>query len=181
MINFKVKKGNKFFCGRRKNVFSKKTFEFNALAFFWDNCKYRLMDNNDQINKLFGHSFNFFPFYDKKTKSWKSGHHKNSVRFGWRCTDGDMIEIIAYVYINGVRKEKKMMAIDTEEWVYLNFQETESYYIFKVIDSCGGSSIVKFVKEGTKKGFLGLFIYKLFPYFGGRISSPHNMTITLKY
>jgi len=181
MAKFKVKKGKKSFRGPRWNFIGKNREEFNVKALFHQDCGYRLSENYDQINKLTGWSYNFFPFYDKETKSWKPGHHKNSVRIGWRCVNGDDIELLAYVYIDGVRKSKNLLEMGLDEWVHLNFKETESYYTFKVIKENGESSVARFKKNSTKKGFLGLFIYRLYPYFGGKIASPHNMTIDLRY
>jgi len=181
MDKFKVKKNKKFFCGPRWNLFEKNKKEFNIRAYFWKNCVYKLTENYDQINKLTGKSFRIFPWYDKKEKKFKSGHHKNSVRFGWRCIDGEKIEILAYVYINGVRKHKKMLSINPDTFVHLHFKETDAYYIFKVVDEDGITSATKFKKNGNKNGFLGLFINKLYPYFGGCIAAPHNMRIDLKY
>ena len=181
MAKFKVKKGKKFFWGPKWNLFDRNRREFNVRALFMDDCVYRLTENYDQINKLTGQSYNLFPFYDKTSKSWKPGHHKNNVRFGWRCIDGIEIEIIAYVYIDGVRREKKMVSINTEEWIHLVFKETDSYYTFIALSENGDGSITKFKKNGTKKGFLGLFINRLYPYFGGKIAAPHNMSVELKY
>lgn len=181
MANFKVKKGKKFFWGPRWDFFTKNQKEFNARACFMENCKYQLTDNYDQINKLTGHSYNIFPFYDKETKTWKSGHHKNSVRFGWRCLDGENIEVMAYVYIDGVNKSKKLLSIKTGEWVHLGFRETDNYYVFNALSEEGDGYIAKFKKNSTKKGFLGLFINRLYPYFGGKMSAPHNMRLELIY
>jgi len=181
MAKFKVKKGKKFFWGPRWKFFGKNKKEFNAKVYFWIDCQYMLTENYDQINKITGQSFYPFPFYDKESKSWKPGHHKESVRFGWRCTDGEKIEILSYVYIDGIRKYKKMMEVDIYSWIHLNFKETDSYYIFKAADEYGNSSIAKFKKNSTKKGFLGLFISRLYPYFGGKISAPHNMRIGLEF
>lgn len=180
MINFKVKKGKNFFWGPRWNFIGRNKKEFNVKVLFWDSCNYKLVDNSDQINKLTGQSFNIFPWYDKAEKKFRPGHHKNSVRFGWRCVD-DSIEILAYAYIDGERRHKTISSIETGSWVHLNFKETDCYYVFIVVDDDGNSSIVKFKKNGTKKGFLGLFINRLYPYFGGKISAPHDMGMTLKY
>lgn len=148
-------------------------------VYFWENCIYTLVENNEQINKLFGFSFNFLPFYDKKDNLWKSGHHKNSIRFGWRYMNND-IDIFAYAYINGIRYEKFMISTKTSKWIYLSIEEQNNKYVLKSICPNGNSSIVSFEFDELKTGFLGLFIYKLFPYFGGKVSAPHNMTISLK-
>lgn len=181
MVNFKVKKGKKFFLGPRWNLIGINKQEFNVKVFFCDNCSYNLVDNYDQINKLTGQSFNIFPWYDKTDKKIKPGHHKNSVRFGWRCVEWGMIEILAYVYIDGVREYKTLSLIKIGSWVHLNFKETNYHYIFNLVDDDGNSSVAKFKKNGTKKGFLRLFISRLYPYFGGIISAPHKMNITLSY
>ncbi len=181
MANFKVKKGKKFFWGPRLNFFTKNHREFHVRAFFMDDCKYQLNENYDQINKLTGQSYNLMPFYDRDTKSWKPGHHKNSVRFGWRCLDGERIEILAYVYIDKVRKDRVLLSIGTGEWVHLSFIETEEYYTFNALSEEGEGRIVKFKKNNTKKGFLGLFINRLYPYFGGQMAAPHDMRLELLY
>jgi hypothetical protein len=181
MQYFKVKKGRKFFRGPKWNILGLKRSGFNVKAYFWRDCAYKLTENYGQINKLTGQSFRIFPWYDKLDNKIKPGHHKESVRFGWRCTDGNTIEILAYAYINGLRRFKSIGFTETESWIHLNFKETNSYYTFKLIDEVGNTSLVKFKKEGVKKGFLGLFINRLYPYFGGKTASPHNMTITLKY
>jgi hypothetical protein len=181
MADFKVKKGRNFFRGPKWDLFGKRKSEFNIKACFKGDCKYKLTENYNQINKLAGQSFKILPWYDKVDRRIKPGHHKGSVRFGWRCTDRENIELLAYAYIDGIRRSRTLLFIPTNSWVNLNFRETNKYYVFKAIDGNGESSIVKFKKKGTKKGFLRLLIIRLYPYFGGRIASPHNMTIILKY
>lgn len=179
MSKFKVKKGRKFFYGPRNWFPERNRDGFVAKVLFHHNCVYRLTDNYDQINKLTGQSFRLFPFYDKKSKSIKPGHHKDSVRFGWRCLDGGKIQLLAYVYINGERKYKELLSVGTGEWVHLKFSETDKFYSFRAMDENGETSVAKFKKEGSKKGFIGLFINRLYPYFGGKKAAPHNMQIEL--
>jgi len=181
MGKFKVKRGKKFFMGPRWNFFGRYKKEFGARTYFWINCTYKLTKNYDQVNKLTGWSYNIFPWYDKSSKKFRSGHHKNSVRFGWRCVDGEQIELIAYAYIDGIRKQRSLMFVEVDSWINLGFKETDSYYTFKAIAEDGESSVVRFKKSSDKKGFLGLFIHRLYPYFGGRIPAPHNMTIEIKH
>jgi len=181
MPNFKVKKGNKFFWGSRCNFFKRNKKEFNVKAYFHSNCVYMLTENYDQINKLTGESFRLFPWYDKVEKRIRPGHHKDSVRFGWRCIDGRTIELLSYVYISGKMSYNIMGSVCVNEWVHLNFKETNGYYNFRIITESGTAFLSKFKKESSKKGFIGLFTNRLYPYFGGKMSSPHSMNITLKY
>jgi hypothetical protein len=181
MVNFKVKKGKKFFWGPRWNFFGIKKKEFNTKVFFHHNCSYRLHENNDQINKLCGQSFRIIPWYDKIEGKLKPGHHKESVRFGWRCVDEDVIEILAYVYVNGVRHFKSLITIEVSSWVHLNFKDLGDSYKLTAITDDGQVGMTIFKKQDSKKGFLGLFIYRLYPYFGGKIPAPHRMDIELEY
>ena len=64
-------------------------------VYFFPNCTYQLSENYDQVNKLYGFSEGF--------------HHWNSARTGWRCVDGENIELLAYSYINGKRIIKPMI------------------------------------------------------------------------
>lgn len=178
-MKFKVKKGKKFFKGPKFCFASFKKKNIQARAYFWNNCKYVLKENNTQINKLFGVSFNLFPFFSWEDKKFKPGHHKNSVRFGWRCKDGDKIEIVAYSYLNKELTTKVICEVDCNSWVYFMIEETEMCFRFKVIE--GDKSHMTIFSKGENKLFSKLFMYKLFPYFGGRVSAPHDMRIDLKY
>ena len=181
MVKFKVKKGKKFFRGPRWNFFSKNKRGFSVKVCFRENCLYNLTENYNQINKLTGQSFKLFPWYDKIEGKIRPGHHKDSVRIGWRCVDGDNIELLAYVYIDGARSHKTLLSVKPETWTHIKFSESQSYYTFIVMSEDGEGSTRKFKKTTTKKGILGLFIHRLYPYFGGSVAAPHQMRIDLKY
>jgi hypothetical protein len=180
MVKFEVKKDKKFFRGPRWDFFGKNKKKFEIKVCFRENCTYRLTENYDQINKLYGQSFKILPWYDKFDNKMRPGHHKDSVRFGWRCVDGETIELLAYVYINGCRNHKKMLTVKPETWTHLEFWESKEKYTFIAMAEDGEGSMVSFDKVTTKKGILGLFIHRLYPYFGGRISAPHGMRIDIK-
>lgn len=181
MVKFKVKKGKKFFRGPRWNFFGRNKRKFGAKVCFRENCTYRLTENYDQINKLIGQSFKILPWYDKFDNKMRPGHHKNSFRVGWRCVDGETIELLAYVYIDGARRHKTLLSVKPETWTHIEFSESEKKYTFIAMSEDGEGSIVDFDKTTTKKEILGLFIHRLYPYFGGRVSAPHDMRIDIKH
>lgn len=136
-------------------------------VFFKKNCTYKLEENFDQVNKLFGFSEGF--------------HHWNSARIGWRSIDGETIELIAYCYINGKRIIKPMIKCKPEEWVFCNIQNKPSKYVLKAMISEGDCITVSVDKDKKISiySFFKLFIYRLFPYFGGKIAAPHDMELCL--
>jgi hypothetical protein len=159
MATYKLSKG-KFFSGLRiAPLFFKKSLNFRA--YFWESCLYVLPNKYDQINKLYGMS--------------QGMHHVNSARFGWRCTDGDKIEILAYCYVDKKEINKSLIKIKPEQQVFCYLRINKNSYDFKVVAQDGTSSIVTVNK--TKNCQIG---YKLFPYFGGKFPAPHDMRIDIK-
>lgn len=136
-------------------------------VYFLPACKYQLSKNYDQVNKLFGFSQGF--------------HHWNSARIGWNCTDGENIELFAYCYTNGKRIIKPLIKCKTENWIFCNIQNKNSKYVFKALDPQHNSITVSIDKNKKLSiySFFKLFIYRLFPYFGGSISAPHDMSLYL--
>lgn len=136
-------------------------------AYFLPTCLYQLSTNYDQVNKLFGISEGF--------------HHKNSARIGWRCLDGEKIEILAYAYVYGQRVIKPMISCKTQQWVFCHIENKPSKYVFKALTANGESITVSIDKP--KKLFIyqifKLFIYRLYPYFGGQQTAPHDMSLYL--
>ena len=146
---------------------SDKTSNFYFKAKFDKDCIYRLEGNYDQINKLYGFSLGF--------------HHHNSARFGWRCIDNETIEILAYCYINGKRVYKSITNIRPEDWAVFSIQNKSDKYVFRVMSnkSPGKICIINKEKRNCKYEILKLFIYKLYPYFGGIVPSPKKMSISI--
>lgn len=129
---------------------------------FGDNCRYDIGSDQSDINKLFGFSLGM--------------HHENSLRVGWRYVpQKDLIEIVTYIYQNGVRLREKHL-----DW--LNFGQKGEYTIeltddYYAVFSVGKSVIVKDKIETKKKLYLS---YPLSLYFGGNCTAPHDMNIDLK-
>lgn len=130
---------------------------------FSKNCIYKI-DGPDQydINKIFGVGL--------------LNHEKNSARFGWRSV-GSKIEISWYVHDDGRILTEKMLNVDPEEEIELELNLKNDSYEF-IVELGSGEKASKTVSR-TKDGFFKLFIYKLFPYFGGNKTAPHDMSIKM--
>lgn len=132
---------------------------------FDESCAYVLDTNFDQINKLYGLG--------------EGSHHKNSARFGWRCVhagESPQIEILAYTYFKGQGQHKPLMTCGVGEWIKLDLYLEKEKYVFIGENEDGEKAKLSMPR---KSGFFfgRLFIYKLFPYFGGSIAAPHRMSI----
>lgn len=133
---------------------------------FYNDCLHkRLPINFNQINKLYGFSEGY--------------HHWNSARIGWRCVDGLSIELMAYAYVNGERIEKPMIKVKAESTIFCCIQKKIGKYVFKA-NQPGGSSVtvsIDIPRKFTIYSLFKLFIYRLYPYFGGSVPAPQDMSI----
>jgi len=160
----KIKKGNHYSFSIPCIHFNKKSFSY--LIEFTDSCKYDIGKNQYDINKLFGLSYGL--------------HHNNSARFGWRWNPKkNSIDIISYVYINGerIKDNSKILITDVKLNVpfIISFKVENEYYSFTVFYND------KKYNKKIKHGSLPFWGYKLNPYFGGKISSPHDIIIKYSY
>ena len=125
---------------------------------FTPSCAY-VLPKEDQvdINKLFG--VGYFP-----------SHRKNSVRFGWRYSAGNYIDIFAYWYKDGERfwKMLGMLPIGMEHTFVLT--PGQSTHTLQVLGK-GMACTVPLFHKG-----LG---YLLRPYFGGNQKAPHDIEIKM--
>lgn len=135
---------------------------------FETNCLYYFNNIDDwDINKLCGISTSY-------------SHHVQSARIGWRCRDGENIEILAYCYNNkeriggtsidyvlGVVKPGELFecSIVVEKNKFILNMKMKNYFKEFSLDKDDNSWCVK---------------YFLYPYFGGNNPAPHNMNIWLK-
>lgn len=116
-------------------------------------------------------------FQDSKNKllgfsDCNSFHHENSARFVWQWLN-DRIEIYAYCYVNGVRREEYLGIAEIGMYhKYMITIEPESYRF-----SFGDHPPVK-IERGTTCE-TGLY-YKLWPYFGGSVPAPHTVRIRIR-
>jgi hypothetical protein len=150
-----------------------------------DSCKYRFgtYDDND-INKLFGVAFITWGsvwftlksiwkvIVKRKLSEFKSLHHYNSIRYGWRYDAlSNRFEVWRYVYLNGDRFMWYVDGLNVGESVKLeiipiDLNDTKCTY------ALGGKYQIWMPAHSLK--------YKLLPYFGGNRKAPHDMIINLK-
>ena len=138
------------------------TNRFLKYQVLFDNtCKYEIpKEDQEDINKLFGYTLGF-------------NHHKDSARFGWFYQD-KTIHLHAYVYDNGVRKSKLIKNLDLNTQYVLTLVDEGNNWLFSVDDGWSVIGSVKIPKSCEFK-----YGYKLWPYFGGNNTAPHDITIQM--
>ena len=149
---------------------NKKKEELGVSVLFDKSCLYELTSNIGQVNKLLGRS--------------EGLHHSQSARFGWRCV-GSQVELLAYCYVNGIREEKVLGLVDVGQWVGLKLSISKDYYRFTVTRADKMKVSVLYISKKSENinwrvQFSRLFTYRLYPYFGGIISAPHDIKIQVK-
>lgn len=136
----------------------------NRLSFdavFLESCKYTTQDpvNQQDINKLYGFS------------DCNDNHQKNSARFGWRWYN-DTIEVFGYVYNDGERDFEYINSVATGDKHHYDLTMSADKYIFQL-----DTVIVEMDRTANCESG---FYYKLFPYFGGDETAPHEIKIKIK-
>jgi hypothetical protein len=129
--------------------------KFDSSAIYSNSNSYNQLD----INKLYGFSDN------------SSTHQQYSARFGWRWSD-NALRLFAYVYNAGVRSSKELGTVAIGSENSCSIKVTQGSYVFTlngIVDSLPRSATT--VKAGG---------YKLYPYFGGDETAPHNIYIWIK-
>ena len=116
-------------------------------------------ENQYDINKLFGFSDN------------NALHQAYSARFGWRWSN-NALRIFAYVYNNGIRITKELATVAIGAEINCTIKVTSTNYIF-ILN--GKETLMP--RESTTVTADG---YKLYPYFGGDETAPHNIFILIK-
>jgi hypothetical protein len=115
--------------------------------------------NQNDINKLFGFSDN------------NATHHEFSARFGWRWSN-NALRIFAYIYNNNVMtfKELGIVQIGTENICSIKVDSNRYIFSLNNAETIMPRASTTTLAEG----------YKLFPYFGGNESAPHNIYIWIE-
>ena len=115
--------------------------------------------NQYDINKLYGFSDNDAP------------HHEFSARIGWRWSDG-ALRLFGYIYNNAVVSYEELGIVSIGAEHSCSIKITSNSYIFSVNEV--NKTIPRLSTTGKAKG------YKLFPYFGGDETAPHDIRIWIK-
>lgn len=142
------------------------TLKSDMLAFtarFDETVRYDLGNKNQEdINKLMGFS------------DCNSLHHENSVRFGWRYSvEKDLVEIFSYAYTSGVVSYYHMGDVAIDETAYYQIQIVDDKFYLLL-----NGEIEQEVDRGATCD-TGLY-YKLYPYFGGDETAPHDISVYIK-
>jgi hypothetical protein len=112
--------------------------------------------NQEDINKLYGFSDN------------NAMHHEYSARFGWRWSN-NALRLFAYVYNASVMSFKEIGTVEIGTESVCTIKVNGSQYIFKL-----NGTEIKMPRAATTITAQG---YKLYPYFGGDETSPHDISI----
>jgi hypothetical protein len=146
---------------------------------FSPECRYDSADYNSQdVNKLFGLSFGF------------GGVHGNSARFGWRWSNSDQcIELLAYVYVDGVRNQDAQLRFPVVAQVglgetvkctvgYLLLQGKPEYCFWVQSIAPVPNAQIKNVVVPLAASLPGFGLTHGL-YFGGELTAPHTMTVQI--
>jgi len=158
-INYTIRQGQQF-CDQ-STFFPVECTELKFVVKFDSSAIYTTIDpiNQYDINKLYGFSDN------------NSDHQKFSARFGWRWSNM-ALDIFAYVYNDGILVWKKLGTVQIGDENNCSVRVLDQQYIFSL-----NKSTDTLQRSSTTKAGVG---YKLFPFFGGNESAPHDITIKIK-
>lgn len=158
-VLFQIRKGKHY--ADHNNYSPVKTDQLHFKVIFDSTAVYttRLADNQSDINKLYGFSDN------------NMLHQKYSARFGWRWS-GDALRLFAYVYNDGVRSFRELgpVAIGGEQDCKITIAGDQ--YIFSL--NGRETSMPRTAVTARAEG------YRLYPYFGGDETAPHDVRILLR-
>lgn len=156
---FVMKKGEHYSTPRLVQSLQSNTLSFEAR--FNESAVYKFSEEGfqDSKNKLLG-------FAD-----CNSQHHDNSARFAWQWYR-EQLEIYAYCYVNGERQEKFIGVVELNTTNRYSITIEGDGYIFKLNDN------EPVVMERGNTCDTGVY-YMLWPYFGGQLSAPHDVSVDL--
>jgi hypothetical protein len=128
---------------------------------FDSSCIYQTVspENQGDINKLYGFADN------------GALHQQYSARFGWRWSDG-ALRLFAYTYNDSVRDAKELGTAPIGKDIHCSIKLTKGAYIFSM-----GENLVSMPRSSTTATAKG---YRLYPYFGGDETAPHEVRIWIK-
>lgn len=131
------------------------TVKFDSTAVY----KTTIPENQYDINKLYGFSDN------------NAQHQEFSARIGWRWSEG-ALRLFGYIYNNGIRSSGELTTIRIGDEHNCSIKITPGNYIFTI--NGVSKTMPRSSTDSNAKG------YKLFPYFGGDETAPHDIRIWIK-
>ena len=153
--------GNHYSQEKKVQLFRGDSLEFNA--YFNETAQYDLGDEDQlDVNKLYGVS-------DCGTL-----HTKNSARMGWRWNkESQKLEILGFTHVNGLFDFKLIATANlNQSYTYkIELNSSKDSYVFSFNHS--QVSMPRGCQENTISG------YKLYPYFGGNKTAPHEVLIKI--
>lgn len=154
-----IKAGKNYCEGNSYPLSSIKSLRFKAI--FDSSCIYTNVNpvNQADINKLYG-------FADSNVF-----HQINSARFGWNWMNGAM-HIHAYCYVSTVRMYKELGTVPLNTEVDCSIDVVPGNYIFTLNGK--RDTMLRASQDTVAVG------YKLYPYFGGDETAPHDVRIMIK-
>jgi len=159
LIKYTIPKGEHY---ARQNTFQSINLEeLNFTVRFDSSAIYQTSDpaNQEDINKLYGFSDNH------------AEHQQFSARVGWNWARGTL-RLYGYVYNNGQRVSQEITSIQVGTEYACSIKISADQYIFSV-----GHVELRLPRESKTTEAQG---YKLFPYFGGDETAPHEIDIWIK-
>ena len=157
---FVIQEGKHYSSPRLFQSLQSNTLDFQAT--FNESAIYQFHEQSfqDSKNKLLGFS------------DCNSTHHENSARFAWQWYNG-RLEIYAYCYVKSERKERFIGTVKLNEPNHYQLILSDRNYIFRLND--GEPVYIDRATECDKGAY-----YMLWPYFGGRLPAPHNVSISIE-
>lgn len=123
---------------------------------FNNTCQYDIGSDQGDINKLYGFS--------------EGDHRKNSARIGWRWYH-DSLQIFGYTHVDSKFYYHYITSVYQYQEIPCSIIAIGDQYHF----TCNGIKI-----EMARSMYYKDERYYLFPYFGGNIPSPHQVTIEIQ-
>jgi len=150
---------------------------------FHESCKYTNSGQDiDDVNKLFG--IGFFPKgpIDAFIGRWITGkytdedfHHTDSARFGWTYNPVKANIILwLYCYVDGNRKVMDMLHVPMYVPITCRITISPSGYQFTT-----HTANLTFTSTPVYFSHKKHWSFLLNPYFGGNLTAPHDVEITL--
>ena len=154
-----IKKGNHYAEGNELKILHSQ--QINCQVLFDSSAMYESVnpENQGDVNKLIGFS------------DCNDNHQQNSARIGWSW-NGTSVMLYAYAYINKERIIKLLTAVPVNEPIRCSVKAQGENYYFTTGNHM--DSLPRHCKWYTGTA------YKLYPYFGGDETAPHDVKIVIR-